>query len=169
MKIAIPFFYALCFCSLLVLSGCNLNGNNTEDYEDAALEENTPEDTAEETGEGEGDNKKDKADTYSLRFQEFDLDVMYENEQSYKAEYEGLETGEEAEIEDTINDQKLEGDEAVKEIRSKLENLTFLEDTPDEKAINEVESAFSLKEGYKNFNLKVTFENGKEKEYSVKQ
>ena len=60
-----------------------------------------------------------------FNFTSFDLDVDYQNNQSYEIDYENDQDGMEAEITDERNNKTLKGNDAFDQLRTKFENFTF--------------------------------------------
>lgn len=104
----------------------------------------------------------------SSKFTSFALDIEYENDISYEAEYTNNQNKVTAEIENEISKEEFTGDEANKLITKAFDLLNIDKDTPDEEVRSQVLEAFKLEENYKKFDLTVTFETGEMKEYHFK-
>lgn len=114
--------------------------------------------------EGQGEGLQEVDTNYN--FTNFDLDVEYQDDLSYNAEYTNTQNQVTAELEDEIiNKLKISGDEAFKQISPSLAQLTFDQETEDQEVINQVLKAFGLEDNYKEFELEVKFQDGQEKEY----
>lgn len=118
-----------------------------------------------------GDNEQvDNANnTVNLthNFAEFNLDIDYSPTEKYEASFEKDVDGLEASIEDQLNNQNFNGNEAYDKLNPILEKLTFDATTPNEQVIEEVLSAFGLNSNYIEFELDVLFTDGTQKEYRL--
>lgn len=101
----------------------------------------------------------------SLTFTNFDLDVDYPNNKNYDVDYDNEQEGMEAEIEDTLNQNNLSGDEAFDVLKPKFEKLTFDQSSNNEDVLNEVKKIFEINDDYTRINLEIEFADGTEKEY----
>ena len=102
-------------------------------------------------------------------FTEFSLDVNYGGNDDYDASYDSDKDALEVSIEDYRTKEELHGDMAFEKLNPLLEKLTFDASTPDDQVIAEVLSVFGLDSGYKEFELDVTFKDGKKAEYKNNQ
>jgi hypothetical protein len=139
---------------LLMLQGCNDDKDNVS---------NPPEDVPTENETNNADT--DVQNETSFDFTSFDLDVDYEDNNSYNVDYENENDGMEAKLNDTINNETLQGDEAFERLRPIFEDFTFNKDTSNDEVINEVLQAFGLSDDYTKFELEIQFTDGTEKEY----
>ena len=105
--------------------------------------------------------------TLNHNFAEFNLDVDYSPTEKYEVSFEKDVEGFEASIEDQINNENYNGNEAYDKINPILEKLTFDATTPNEQVIEEVLSAFGLNSNYAEFELDVLFSDGTQKEYRL--
>ncbi len=142
---------------VLVLQGCNNDEDNVTDPPNNAPVENN-DDTS-------GDNQ-DGQDEPLFNFTSFDLDIDYEDNKEIDVDYENENDGMEAEFKDTVNDERLSGDEAFDKLRPIFEELTFDQNTENETVISEVLSAFDLNNEFTKLELEVKFTDGTEKEYN---
>ncbi len=99
-------------------------------------------------------------------FTDFSLDVQYSDTESYEVDYDNEQSGVEASIEELDNN-KITGDEAYKQLEPIFANFTFDANTPEDQVVAEVLKAFDLKENYKEFDLEIQYADGTEKEYNV--
>ncbi|RJR09541.1 hypothetical protein C4588_04850 [Candidatus Parcubacteria bacterium] len=153
--------------SAVVISGCGTDNDNM-----SAPPENAP---AQDETQAPGDEstteeglKGDPESQTGHTFTKFDLDVEYKDNKKYEADFEAEGNGE-AEIEDTINDHTLKGDEAYKEISPMLEQLKIDANSDEQEVVTQVLEVFGLEKDYTEFELEVTFNDGTSKEYKVKQ
>lgn len=109
----------------------------------------------------------DVADNEAYAFNDFSLDVDYSATSSYEASFDNEQNKTEAQIEDTVNNERLEGNEAFDKLDSYLKQLTFDANTPNEEVIAEVMQVFGLDDNYTKFELDVRFNDGTEKEYML--
>lgn len=154
-----------------MLYGC---GNDQADKDEVVTDTTTTEETAQnETGNTTDQNAADtqteqaqQVDT-TYNFTHFDLDVEYQDDVSYNAEYENNGSQVAAELEDERNNVKQSGNDAYNAMKSQLESLTFDENTENQEVIDEVIAAFGLEEDFTEFDLEVKFVNGDNKQYEV--
>ncbi|WP_226530261.1 YusW family protein [Metabacillus niabensis] len=102
----------------------------------------------------------------TFHFTNFDLDVDYPDNKNYDVDYDNEQEGMEAEIEDTLNQNNLTGDEAFEELKPKFEKLTFDQNTKNEDVLSEVKDVFEINDDYTRIKVEVEFADGTEKEYS---
>jgi hypothetical protein len=95
----------------------------------------------------------------------FDLDVDYSGTDSYEVEYENDLDGLEARIEDEINHQRLNGDEAFEQLRPIFEQFNFDQSTAEEEVMAEVLESFNLDNDFTKLELEVEYSDGIEKKY----
>lgn len=104
----------------------------------------------------------------SSKFAKFDLEVEYENDISFSAEYTNDGNQVTAEIEDENTKTELKGDQANEEFMRAFELLSFDENTNDEEVRGQVLEAFNLDENFKEFELEIKFDSGEAKKYNFK-
>lgn len=149
-------FIALPFAASLLLAGCG----DEDEVKEAPNAEN------ENQAEMDPENGTDKNEKLDVTFKSFELEVDYKGENNdYEADYDGQGANTEASIEDQVNDHEVHGDEAMEELLPMFEKLSFTEDSEEDQVIQDVISAFKVKDDYEEFNLEVTFNDGKTKEY----
>lgn len=159
----IPMFLTLTLLSILVV-GCNGTDDNEKNVsENATVSESGANDTTEAD---QSDYVKDNTNTTQFSFSEFDLEVDYKDNQSYKVEYENQKDGTQASVENDLKNQKVEGNEAYAELEPLFKKLTFTSKSTDEEVKKEILSVFNIKEGYQKIDLNVKFADGIEKEYT---
>ena len=157
------------FALLFAITGCGQNNVSPPPPETGDTNNTTP-------GITEGEiNPLDDDDDMTVRdediqhsFMKFDLDVEYDRNVSYEAEYE-MEGNGEAKIEDDLNDRRLYGDEAYNELKPKLEQLNFTQETENIEITEEILTVFGIPAEYKEFELEVTFTDGTTKEVKFTQ
>ncbi|MGD6833959.1 YusW family protein [Sutcliffiella halmapala] len=153
--------------SAVVISGCGTdNDNMSAPPENAPAQDETQAPGDESTTE-EGLNGDLESQT-GHTFTKFDLDVEYKDNKKYEADFEAEGNGE-AEIEDTVNDQAINGDEAYNELSPMLEQLKIDANSDEQEVVTQVLEEFSLGKDYTEFELEVTFADGTSKEYKVKK
>ena len=144
------------FFAVTILQGCNIADNNN-------VSPPPPVDKDDDlTNQGNTRQGEDNL----FNFTSFDLDVDYQNNQSYEIDYENDQDGMEAEITDERSNKTLKGNDAFDQLRPKFENFTFDSSTPDEEVISEVSKAFNISKDYYSFELDVEFSDGKVKRYN---
>lgn len=153
--------------SAAVISGCGTNNDNmSAPPENVPAQDETQAPGDENTAE-EGINQ-DQVSQTGHTFKKFDLDVEYKDNKKFEADYETVGNGE-AEIEDTVNDKTLKGDDAYKELSPLLEQLKIDANSDEQEVVTQVLEVFSLEKDYTEFELEVTFADGTSKEFKVKQ
>ncbi len=160
----------LIFSSILLLGfvGCSSNEENSKEPVEndtvVETEENTNDDS--DTESKNEDSNEDSSSSDSLNFTDFELEVDYDKNIEYEAEYELNNGSIEAKIEDDLNNVKLKDEEAFNKLKPILEELNIEQDTPKEDVINEVLTAFELPDDYIKFDLEITFENNTKVEFN---
>lgn len=144
----------------LFLAACgNDNDTATNVPNDAPQEQNNSGVT--ETNTNTTDNR--------FAFTHFDLSVDYAGNKSYDVEYENESTGAEAKIEDDLNNNKVQGNDAIDQLIPIFEKFSFDAATADDQIIDEVLKAFNLSNDYQEFELEVRFADGVVKEVNRMQ
>lgn len=103
--------------------------------------------------------------TTDYPFVEFSLDVDYTATTSYEVSYERDVDGTEASIEDEVKNEKYEGNVAFDKLDPLFKQFTFDATTPNTEVIAQVVEVLKLDPNYLQFELKVRFSDGTEKEY----
>ncbi|MGM0835179.1 MAG: YusW family protein [Bacillota bacterium] len=152
--------------STTVISGCGTDNDNMSPPPENAPAQDETQAPGENTTE-EGINQ-DQVSQTGHTFTKFDLDVEYKDNKNFEADYEAEGNGE-AEIEDTVNDKTLKGDEAYKELSPMLEQLKIDANSDQQEVVSQVLEVFSLEKDYTEFELEVTFADSTSKEFKVKQ
>ena len=168
-------FIALMALSLVVVA-CGTTKKEVEKVPQEPVVEDTT--NAGTTGKDEGtgtdldqqENPDDQADMQSkmdeLDYTEFNLSVDYTNQEEYEAELEkNSDNSIEADIDDSINNVKKKGSDAFNELYPLVKQLTIVQETNKEEAINDVLKIFNLKDDYSEFDLEITFKDGKKIEF----
>ena len=144
---------ALSTTALLV--GCGDSEEATNLPENAPTEQNTMNQTSTVT----------ETTDAPFNFTHFDLDIEYADDKSYDVSYENEASRAEAQIEDEVNNTKLEGNEATNKLVPIFESFTFDKDTPDEEVIDEVLQKFEQPDSFLELELEIKFADGTVKEY----
>lgn len=139
----------------IFLVGCGDKDEATNVPDNAPIEEETT---------NNSNTTNNTADT-SYNFTQFNLEVDYPNNQKYDVEYENETTGSEAKIEDQVNNNVVQGNEAINQLVPIFETLKFDNTTSDEDVLNQVIEAFNISNDYIEIELDVQFADGIEKEY----
>ncbi|WP_176481934.1 YusW family protein [Paucisalibacillus globulus] len=174
MKIFKVLFYSMAI--LLVLQGCNNDEDNVTDPPNNAPVENENEnnnnnnnasdDTSDDNQNQDVQDDQSGQDDPLFNFTSFDLDIDYQDNKEIDVDYENENDGMEAEYKDTVNDERLSGDEAFEKLRPIFEELTFDQNTENEAVISEVLTAFDLNNDFTKLELEIKFTDGTEKEYN---
>lgn len=143
----------------IFLVGCGDKDEATNVPDNAPIEEETT---------NNSNTTNNTADT-SYNFTQFNLEVDYPNNQKYDVEYENETTGSEAKIEDQVNNNVVQGNEAINQLVPIFETLKFDNTTSDEDVLNQVIEAFNISNDYIEIELDVQFADGIEKEYRKMQ
>lgn len=144
---------ALSTTALLV--GCGDSEEATNLPENAPTEQNTMNQTSTVT----------ETTDAPFNFTHFDLDIEYADDKSYDVSYENEASRAEAQIEDEVNNTKLEGNEATNKLVPIFESFTFDKDTPDDEVIDEVLQKFEQPDSFLELELEIKFADGTVKEY----
>ena len=156
-----------------LLSACNDDGNKVisdpkENESNNSVNETT-DNNNNNTTTNDTERTSVKVGDVNYAFTEFDLDVEYENDNSYEVEYENDGNYIYAKLKDGPINVTHKGDKAYDRLVYPLKQLTFDETTSDEDVRKEVIKAFNLEDNYQSFELEVKFQNGEEKHYHHKK
>lgn len=173
MKRMILFLGMLVLSLVLVACGGNDDADNQSDNmgEDNTAEESEQEaddstvedDTESDNDTADSDDMKSKMD--ELDYVDFELEVDYSQDKEYEAEIEQKNGNVKADLEDEINGEDLNGQEAFDKVYPLVEQLTIDKDTEKEDAISEVLDVFELEDNYTKFELEITFSDGVKMEF----
>lgn len=173
MKRMILFLGMLVLSLVLVACGGNDDADNQSDNmgEDNTAEESEQEaddsavedDTESDSDTADSDDMKSKMD--ELDYVDFELEVDYGQDKEYEAEIEQKNGNVKADLEDEINGEDLNGQEAFDKVYPLVEQLTIDKDTEKEDAISEVLDVFDLEDNYTKFELEITFSDGVKMEF----
>lgn len=173
MKRMILFLGMLVLSLVLVACGGNDDADNQSDNmgEDNTAEESEQEaddstvedDTESDNDTADSDDMKSKMD--ELDYVDFELEVDYGQDKEYEAEIEQKNGNVKADLEDEINGEDLNGQEAFDKVYPLVEQLTIDKDTEKEDAISEVLDVFDLEDNYTKFELEITFSDGVKMEF----
>ncbi|WP_339199536.1 YusW family protein [Solibacillus sp. FSL R5-0449] len=144
---------ALSTTALLV--GCGDSEEATNLPDNAPTEQNTMNQTSTVT----------ETTDAPFNFTHFDLDIEYADDKSYDVSYENEASRAEAQIEDEVNNTKLEGNEATNKLVPIFESFTLDKDTPDDEVIDEVLQKFEQPDSFLELELEIKFADGTVKEY----
>lgn|SRR5690625_224651 len=173
MKRMILFLGMLVLSLVLVACGGNDDADNQSDNmgEDNTAEESEQEaddsavedDTESDSDTADSDDMNEKMD--ELDYVDFELEVDYGQDKEYEAEIEQKNGNVKADLEDEINGEDLNGQEAFDKVYPLVEQLTIDKDTEKEDAISEVLDVFDLEDNYTKFELEITFSDGVKMEF----
>lgn len=147
----IKFFMAILFTTI-TLYGCT-----KEKAQD--MPTNAP---VQQNNQQVGDTATDQV---PFNFLEFSLDVDYSATDSYEAEYENKKSGIAAKLQNTRNNENLQGDAAYTKLEPLFKQLTFDSTTPNDEVIDQVISVFHIEEDFQSIEIEVEFVDGNEKEF----
>ncbi|WP_455662201.1 YusW family protein [Pradoshia sp.] len=153
----------ICFLTFLV-AGCGDDNKSTNDNTANEQEQ------SDNTSNSDQDTNADPAQTNNdLPFNEFSLEVKYPNNQEYEADYEYEHNTIDASIEDDVNNTRVTGNEAEKQLGDILKSLDIDAQTSEKDVISKVISAFDVADNYQAIEVDITFTDGTEKEYHAKK
>ncbi|WP_226579102.1 YusW family protein [Halobacillus litoralis] len=146
------FYGSLVILFLIVLSAC---GGKAQDeainQPQPANFENVTYDTAKKTSK-------------AFNFTTFELEVDYADTLSYKVDYVYNKEQTKAVIHE-IGEESISGEKAMNQLTPLLRELSFDESSTENEVIHDVFNVFGLDETFKEFNLRVVFQSGEQKEY----
>src|SRR5690625_3452344 len=115
----------------------DMGENNTAEESEQGADDSTAEDDTESDSDtADSDDMKSKMD--ELDYVDFELEVDYDQDKEYEAEIEQKNGNVKADLEDEINGEDLNGQEAFDKVYPLVEQLTISKDTEKEDAIAEV-------------------------------
>lgn len=138
---------------------------NTDD--DQADDEATDMDNDDDNGatDHDSDNDEMKQRMDELDYAEIEIEVDYGKNKEYEAEIEQDNGVVEADLEDELNGDDLNGKEAFDKIYPNVDKLTIDQDTDKEEAIQQTLDAFDLDSDYNQFEIEITFQDGTKLEF----
>ncbi|HLR09630.1 MAG TPA: YusW family protein [Bacillota bacterium] len=156
---------------VFLLGACSYQNNDTQNAREpnqAKDNETASEEQAEQNDQTDDEQAAMKNKLEQLGYKEIEIEVSYGDDKEYEAEIEqnSMVT---AELEDELNDEYLKGMEAFDAIYPYAEQLSLTPNTDMETAINAVLDAFDLDADYEQFELEITFQDGKELEFEDSQ
>lgn len=145
---------------VLVLTGCNTDGPEQQTLDDQ------PQQMSTESTDGLEDVSHPFVNNGStaIPFHTFDLEIDYVDTLSYEIEYRQQGDQTTAVIHE-IGEEKISGEKALNQLTPHFMELSFDEESPEEKVISDVLHVFGLDETYKEFKLHVTYNSGQTVEY----
>lgn len=155
----------ICLLTFMV-AGCgndnNDNNGNQSTNDNAANEESN------NTSNSDQDKNTDtntSTTNKDIPFNEFSLEVKYPNNQEYEADYDYENNNVDASIEDDVNNTRVTGNDAAKQLGDILKSLDIDAQTSENDVITKVISAFGVSDNYQAIDVDITFTDGTEKEY----
>ena len=160
---------------MIALSACGTNNqggtdnNNTENSENTL---NTTEDIQPDTMTNDEDDTFDynrtQDDDYmrskmeELNFNEISVEVIYQDGKEYEAEIDqDRNEPMEAKVEDDLNNAFLQGKDAFDHIFERAKKLEITNESSDQDVIKQVLQSFDLPKDYTEFEIEITFNDGK--------
>jgi hypothetical protein len=135
--------------------------NNSDDQADV---ENTGDN---DSTDSDNDEMKQKMD--DIDYDEIEVEIDYGKNKEYEAEIEQDNGVIEADLEDEINGDDLNGKEAFDKIYPNVKKLTIDKNTEKADAIKQTLDAFDLDSDYVKFELELTFKDGTKVEFEDKK
>ncbi|WP_164670994.1 YusW family protein [Virgibacillus doumboii] len=152
--------FTVIFASVFMITACGNDDENSKQNSDQQQSDMESQPVMNQTDMGDKMNQLD----YTV----YDFDVLYDG-----TEFEGEIANEEglieAEFYNPFVDVTARGSDAFKEMFPVLQELELNPDMTDEEAVAESIAAFDLPEDFLKAELQVTFSDGVEKTYEVKQ
>ena len=146
-----------------MVAGCgDDNNNDNQTANDNTANEQQSNNTS---NSDQGTANDTNAQENETPFNEFSLEVKYPNNQEYEAEYDYENNRIDASIEDDVNNTRVKGEDAEKQLRDKLKSLNIDAQTSEKDVISSVISAFDVADNYQAIDVDITFADGTEKEY----
>lgn len=160
---------------MIALSACGNNNqggtdnNNTENSENTL---NTTEDIQPDTMTNDEDDTFDynrtQDDDYmrskmeDLNFNEISIEIIYQDGKEYEVEIDqDRNEPMEAKVEDDLNNAFLQGKDAFDHIFERAKKLEITKENSDQDVIKQVLQSFNLPEDYTEFEIEITFNDGK--------
>lgn len=140
-----------------------IDSDNQENNDEDTENDNSPADEGEVTDDDPAADMKSKMD--ELDYDEFELEVDYGPDSEYEVEIEKDNNRIESEVEDELNGEYLEGQDAFDNIYPKVKKLTIDQSTNKEEAIEQVLEAFDLNTDYTEIEIEITFKDGTKIEF----
>ncbi|MBM7599736.1 hypothetical protein JOC34_002104 [Virgibacillus halotolerans] len=168
----------------LVACGDTNNNDDTSGDQDTGMENNEDQDN--DADENADDNQADNGDTATdnaadnndnddmkqkmdeLDYTDFELEVDYGKNKEYEAEIEQDNGKVEADLEDELNGDDVNGQEAFDKIYPNVKKLTIDQNTEKADAIQQTLDAFDLDSDYVKFEVEITFKDGTKVEFEDK-
>lgn len=142
------------------------NDNNASQDDGVTTNEDDNQDDADEQATTDDDAPGDmKSKMDELDYSDFELEVDYGKDKEYEAEIEQDNGNIEADLEDEINGEDLNGEEAFNKIYPNVKKLTIDQKTDKQDAINQTLDAFELDSDYNKFEVEITLKDGTKIEY----
>lgn len=152
------------FSSTLILGACGNDEQVTEPVTDEASQTND----GVEGANPEGGLAEENVGGEVFGFTDFELDVDYpDQDDALTVSYEEDKDRVEAEYEDKVSSEVLEGNDAFDKIEPLLAELELTEDMSEEEVINKVTEVFSIESNFKSIEVEVTYPEGTDKEYQA--
>ncbi|SEH79802.1 YusW-like protein [Halobacillus karajensis] len=104
-------------------------------------------------------NEKWQHSRKALPFKEFDLEIDYVDSLSFEVEYYTSKDQTSAAIHE-IDQEKIVGEKALNQLTPHFMELSFDQDSTEEEVIDDVIHVFGLDDTYKEFKLRVIYNNG---------
>lgn len=169
------------FMLFLTLAACDSQQNNDApvNNDDASNDEETTDSSDKQENndsETENDSKTPENNSDSdmkskmdeLDYEEFELELDYGQDSEYEVEIEQDNNQIKAEVEDELNGEYLEGQDAFDNIYPKVKKLTIDQNTSKKEAIEQVLDVFDLDTNYTEIEIEITFNDGTKIEFEDK-
>lgn len=162
---------------IVLLTACGDNNSEGANPDNDPINQDKTNNTTEDVNEDTMTNDEDftnqiNADNYQdytsskmdeLNFNEISIDVSYGKDKEYEATIDQDRNEPiEAEVEDELNNEFLNGKDAFDYIFTRAETLDLTSNSSDEDVIDQILEAFDLPSDYVEFEVEITFNDGKE-------
>lgn len=152
------------FSSILLLGACGNDEQVTEPVTEEASETND----GVEDANPEGGLSEENIGGEVFGFTDFELDVDYpDQDDALTVSYEEDKDLVEAEYEDKVANEVLEGNDAFDKIEPLLAELELTEDMSEEDVISKVTEVFNIDSNFESIEIEVTYPEGTDKEYQA--
>lgn len=153
------------FSSILLLGACGNDEQVTEPVTEEAADYDGVEDANPEGGLAE-----ENIGGEVFGFTDFELDVDYpDQDDALTVSYEEDKDRVEAEYEDKVSNEVLEGNDAFDKIEPLLAELKLTEDMSEEDVISKVIEVFNIEPDFESIEVEVTYPEGTDKEYQASE
>lgn len=121
---------------------------------------NVPDNAPVEQNKNATDTTTTSPSNAAFNFTHFDLEIEYADNKSYEVSYENETTGAEAKIEDEVNNNFVQGNEAADILIPIFESFTFDGNTDSDAVIDEVLQKFNQPNNFTSIEIEIKYADG---------